>query len=81
MGSHSTITSFVFQSRIYPRGREPCQVQMPGSAGQSHSQQLPLAAHTAEQLPAGTDSRHSCLEELSEHRTFQGRKISGTIPG
>lgn len=55
---------------------------MPAFTGHSHNQQLPLAAHTAEeQSPAGTDSRHSCLEVLAEHRTFQGRKISGAILG
>lgn len=81
MGSHTTTTSLVLQSRIYPHGRELCQDADPAFTGQSHNQQLPLAAHTAEQLPAGIDSRHSCLEDLGEHRTFQGREISETILG
>lgn len=66
---------------LIPVAGSCARMQMPGSTGQSHHQQLPLAAHTAQQLPAGTDSRHSCLEDLGEHVTFQSRKISGTIPG
>lgn len=67
MGSHTTISSLVFQSRVYPRGWELCQDAGAGFTGHSHNQQLPLAAHTAEELPAETESRHSCLEDLTEH--------------
>lgn len=81
MGSHTTITSLVFQSRISPRGQELCQDADSWFSRAVTQQQLLLAAHTAEELPAGPESRHSCHGHLGEHGTFQGRKISETILG
>lgn len=70
-----TISSFLFQSRISPRGWELCQDADSWFSRAVTQEQLPPAAHPAEWLPAGTDCRHICHGDLGSTELYRAGRF------